>query len=1082
MKRILSFFAVVCLLALGACHPEPFLSVSPDSLSFTESGGSQTVQISANYAWTASVSGSGFKVSPSSGEGDATVTVTADATSSPDEVSGTLNVMSEGLSASVSLKQSAKPTLVLGDSAKVPASGGMVEIPIQYNTDYTVEVEPSAQSWIKFVKTKSLSSGRLEFEISANDGDERSGKVTLKDKSGKVAPVTITIVQEAEPKVLVVGDAATVPAEGATVEVDVQYNVDYSVEIDKSAQSWIHYVETRTVQNGKLVFKVDANDGEERSGKVTLKDKSGKVAPVTITFVQEMKIVINVVGEVPRIPTSGGHFYIPVEYNVPFNAIVDEDSKSWSSSGVNDDMGVIVLSVSENYGDERSGKIRICDYDGKIEPFELTFTQDASVYPETRRILMEFYDAMDGPNWTRKNYWGSDESLSLWDGVMFDNRTGRLELYFNSVGLKGKIPDCIGELTNLTSFRLQYEDGLKGTLPASFANLVNLESFELTNTSISSLPDVFYGMKNLNWVMISRNEDMTGPLPESLGLNDEYEALNVSNNSFTGAPPSSWARHYKVITLWGNHLSGKIPEAYLTGDEVGLKLAAILNQAEGYGFDISDIDVPGCLPYGPVIDLDGKMFDFADIVKKNKYTVFLSWAPWCPFSKGLMPNLLDYYKKYRNDGLEIIATVMWDDDSNLWTDIDGQRREVKEKGYDLWYNYYFQDYMAGMGGYPASTPQAEVYDNEGNILFSGFSKYPGPDTRHRFGHPASTDLIPFLETLLGPAVPDDPYTSTDYSKDGEVMTLQKATVGNGIDVVFMGDGYTDREMGEGGLYDTLMKQAMEEFFALEPYKTFRNRFNVYAVKVVSPNWRVSDGHVTALGTFFGNGTETDGDTEKCYEYALKVPGISDRKNLLVNVLVNTSRHAGTAVMSWGLQSSVAFTSSMNNDPEYFGPVLRHEAGGHGFAFLADEYFTYQTTPPESHVAEYNSVYEKYGWFANVDFTNDPQKIRWSAFLSDSRYKDEVGIFQGGALYAFGAYRPSKNSMMNENYEYYNAPSRRAIYQQIMKRSGEEYSFEKFLEYDAVNRGAAAAAARPPLKAAAATGRRFEHTAPPKIVP
>ena len=53
----------------------------------------------------------------------------------------------------------------------------------------------------------------------------------------------------------------------------------------------------------------------------------------------------------------------------------------------------------------------------------------------------------------------------------------------------------------------------------------------------------------------------------------------------------------------------------------------------------------------------------------------------------------------------------------------------------------------------------------------------------------------------------------------------------------------------------------------------------------------------------------------------------------------------------------------------------------------------------------------------------------------------------------------------------------------MKLSGEEYSFEKFLEYDAVNRGAAAAAAaRPPLKAPAAPQRNAKHTAPPKIVP
>ena len=34
------------------------------------------------------------------------------------------------------------------------------------------------------------------------------------------------------------------------------------------------------------------------------------------------------------------------------------------------------------------------------------------------------------------------------------------------------------------------------------------------------------------------------------------------------------------------------------------------------------------------------------------------------------------------------------------------------------------------------------------------------------------------------------------------MTLQKATVGKGINIVFMGDAYTDRDMGRDGLYRT----------------------------------------------------------------------------------------------------------------------------------------------------------------------------------------------------------------------------------------------------------------------------------------
>ena len=34
------------------------------------------------------------------------------------------------------------------------------------------------------------------------------------------------------------------------------------------------------------------------------------------------------------------------------------------------------------------------------------------------------------------------------------------------------------------------------------------------------------------------------------------------------------------------------------------------------------------------------------------------------------------------------------------------------------------------------------------------------------------------------------YASTDYSRDGEVLCLLKATKGKGINIVFMGDGWT----------------------------------------------------------------------------------------------------------------------------------------------------------------------------------------------------------------------------------------------------------------------------------------------------
>ena len=693
---------------------------------------------------------------------------------------------------------------------------------------------------------------------------------------------------------------------------------------------------------------------------------------------------------------------------------------------------------------------------------------------KARKIMEKVYEAWDAKNWNEP--WIPGET---WPGLEYYEVTDKVGLVLQSMGLKGGIPECVGELGDLIShFSIQDAPELTGSLPESFANFKSLQHLEITNTSITSVPDVFAGIPLTN-VYINQNDKLSCTLPYSIGDSPELEALYLHYNRFTGELPASWARLGRNLAIFNNCLTGQIPKEYMTSEFAEYSFKENLWQKSGYGFDVTDLEIKGswdlCYPKGTLNDLNGKPFSFDDVIKKNKLTIFLTWAPWCPFSKELMPELKAYYEKYHKDGLEIIATVMMDDSGNPWDDLAGQKKEVADKGYGQWYNFYWDPNVFQV--YKSVTPVAEVYDSEGFVQFSANTSYKDP-VRKRLGRTASTDLIPFLETVFGPADTDESdYASTDYSEDQKVMTLQKATVGKGIDIVFMGDAYTDKDMAPGGLYETVMRQSMEEFFAVEPYKTFRDRFNVYAVKVVSKNGWIGDGYTTALTTRFGEGSEVFCDYEKCYEYALKVPSIKSRENLLVCVLVNSKRHAGTARMfDDGKQTSVVALSSNGNDPSLFGSTLRHEAGGHGFAFLGDEYVTSSEAVPQSHVEQYSEQAARLGWWQNIDFTNDPSKIKWSVFLSDDRYKDEVGIYEGG-LYGKGVWRPSENSIMNMNFGGFNAPSRWAIYKRIMELSGEEASFDKFLEYDAVNRGKKQSSA--PLTRSSVV---WQPTAPPIVGP
>ena len=313
----------------------------------------------------------------------------------------------------------------------------------------------------------------------------------------------------------------------------------------------------------------------------------------------------------------------------------------------------------------------------------------------------------------------------------------------------------------------------------------------------------------------------------------------------------------------------------------------------------------------------------------------------------------------------------------------------------------------------------------------------------------------------------DFYFSSDYSKEGEVTVYQKATEGNGIDVVFMGDAYSDREV-ESGKYLDDMKACVEEFFRLEPYKSFRHLFNIYFVTTVSATEGYERGG-QSLGTVPLTGTAVSANTAKCYEFALKAVKEENRMDdVLVIVCGNQSlsgdviRVGGLCYMDdpvdwagkdYGRGPSVAIVLKLDESFKETGNILRHEAGGHGFAKLGDEY-NYSGSIQQVDIDRIKTR-EPYGWYKNISLTSDPATIKWSSFLSDERYNnDGVGIFEGAFTYQYGVWRPSEDSMMKNNIEVFNAPSRYAIWYKIHKLAyGKLWkgTYEDFVAYDAINR-------------------------------
>lgn len=331
----------------------------------------------------------------------------------------------------------------------------------------------------------------------------------------------------------------------------------------------------------------------------------------------------------------------------------------------------------------------------------------------------------------------------------------------------------------------------------------------------------------------------------------------------------------------------------------------------------------------------------------------------------------------------------------------------------------------------------------------------------------------------------DYYISTDFSHDGEVKVLQTATEGNGINLVLMGDAYSDRQIADG-TYDAAMNKMMEAFFSEEPYTTLRSLFNVSSVTVVSSTEGYDHGG-QALSTWFGDGTLVGGNDARCMEYARKVVPEDEMDHTLIIVAMNRDYYAGTCYMyypsvgDYGDGLSIAYFPA-SSDTDTFNGLVRHEAGGHGFAKLADEYaYENMGTIPQGEIDTRNQNVP-YGWWKNADFTDDHATVKWAHFLSDSRYQyDGLGCFEGAFTYWRGAWRPTENSIMRHNTDGFNAPSREAIWYRAHKLAyGEQwqYRYEDFAAYDVKNRKTSAGA----VKRAKAVERRMAPLHEPVVIP
>ena len=117
---------------------------------------------------------------------------------------------------------------------------------------------------------------------------------------------------------------------------------------------------------------------------------------------------------------------------------------------------------------------------------------------------------------------------------------------------------------------------------------------------------------------------------------------------------------------------------------------------------------------------------------------------------------------------------------------------------------------------------------------------------------------------------------------------------------------------------------------------------------------------------------------------------------LVVMVENSSDYSGLTYM-WGDGSAVAVVPMSTDPAPYdFQGLVHHEAGGHGFGKLADEYIYHNAFVQScgclccGHVKEINAM-KSFGFYENSSLSGNMQEVRWSHMIFDPQYSNTVDV-------------------------------------------------------------------------------------------
>ena len=342
-----------------------------------------------------------------------------------------------------------------------------------------------------------------------------------------------------------------------------------------------------------------------------------------------------------------------------------------------------------------------------------------------------------------------------------------------------------------------------------------------------------------------------------------------------------------------------------------------------------------------------------------------------------------------------------------------------------------------------------------------------------------------------------------WGADDQVIRVVTQTKGRKKNVIaLLADGYTSDQLD---LFEERARMAVDYLFSVEPYKSYKEYFTVYACRTVSNESgagvndpKDKDKIIVAVDNRFGSRWPDDGtystmtaDAAKIQAYLkAAIPEVVSKEVTYQDVptalLINDTRYGGIChiyqsgwnycqvpfqrnggTSRWSFpkyqavneqDNSQGYRETTDAERDEMGRMVGdwkntfiHEFGGHAYGRLTDEYWSGTTTVSAPAAIAGHSYTVPHALNVSGFYDSAPWKEdlldnldEWTARNPDY---GRIGLWHGAYKSLYYRWRSEKISCMIDNRPYYSTWQRILIVRRIMTKAGETFDMDDFIAKD-----------------------------------